>query len=55
MYQALVQGDTDEGELPCGQSAGIVNDLLSAAEVIENMVAEIPSVFTGLKSKLPVP
>jgi enoyl-[acyl-carrier protein] reductase II len=55
MYQALVQGDTDEGELPCGQDAGIINDLLSAAEVIEKIVAEIPSVFEGLKSKLSVP
>jgi len=54
MYQALVQGDTDEGELPCGQNAGIIDDLLSAAEVIDKIVAEIPSVFTGLKSKLPV-
>lgn len=54
MRHALVQGDTDEGELPCGQNAGIINDLLNAAEVIENMVAEIPSVFAGLKNKLPV-
>jgi NAD(P)H-dependent flavin oxidoreductase YrpB (nitropropane dioxygenase family) len=55
MHQALVQGDTDEGELPCGQNAGMINDLLNAAEVIENIVAEIPSVFAGLKGKLPVP
>jgi NAD(P)H-dependent flavin oxidoreductase YrpB (nitropropane dioxygenase family) len=55
MHQALVRGDTDEGELPCGQNAGMINDLLNAAEVIENMLAEIPSVFEGLKGKLPVP
>ena len=55
MYQALVQGDTEQGELPCGQDAGMTNDLLSAAEVVENMVAEIVPVFEELKSKLSVP
>jgi enoyl-[acyl-carrier protein] reductase II len=53
-HQAMVQGDIDEGEVPCGQDAGIINDLLSAAEVIERIVAEIPSVFAGMKGKLPV-
>jgi len=55
MYQALVQGDTEEGELPCGQDAGMVNNLSSAAEVIENMVAGIAPVFEELKGKLSVP
>jgi enoyl-[acyl-carrier protein] reductase II len=53
MYQALVQGDTEEGELPCGQNAGIINGLTSAAEVVENMVAETTSVVEGLRHKLP--
>ncbi len=53
MYQALVQGDTEEGELPCGQNAGIINGLTSAAEVVENMVAETNSVVEGLRHKLP--
>jgi len=52
MYRALVQGDTDEGELPCGQNAGIIHELKSAAEVIENMMAEIPSVMEGLAHKI---
>jgi NAD(P)H-dependent flavin oxidoreductase YrpB (nitropropane dioxygenase family) len=55
MYQALVKGDADQGELPCGQDAGMINDLLSAAEAIDNMVTEIASVFEELKSKLSVP
>ncbi len=52
MYQALVQGDTEEGELLCGQNAGIFDSILSAAEVIENMVAEIPSVMEGLTHEI---
>jgi len=54
MYQALVQGDTEEGELPCGQNAGIINGLTSAAKVVEDMVAEIPSVMGRLTNKIPV-
>lgn len=53
MYQALVQGDTEEGELPCGQNAGIINGLTSAAEVVKRMVAEIPSVIKGLTHRIP--
>jgi NAD(P)H-dependent flavin oxidoreductase YrpB (nitropropane dioxygenase family) len=34
MYQALVQGDTDEGELPCGQSAGITVSLYGTEKEI---------------------
>jgi hypothetical protein len=26
IYQVLVQGDTQEGELPCGWNIGIIND-----------------------------
>ena len=53
MYQALVQGDTEEGELPCGQNAGIIKSITSAAEVVEDMVAEIPLVLEGLTRKMP--
>jgi len=52
MYRGIVQGDVDEGELPCGQGAGIINGLKNAAEVVENMVAEIPSVMDGLTHKI---
>jgi enoyl-[acyl-carrier protein] reductase II len=53
MYRALVQGDTEEGELPCGQNAGIISGLKSAAEVVEEMMAEIPSVQERLRYKIP--
>jgi len=53
MYQALVQGDIEEGELPCGQNAGIITGLTSAADVIQSIIAELPSVTEALQSKLP--
>jgi NAD(P)H-dependent flavin oxidoreductase YrpB (nitropropane dioxygenase family) len=53
MYRALVQGDTEEGELPCGQNAGIISGLKSAAEVVEEMMAEIPSIQKRLRYKIP--
>jgi len=54
MYQALVQGDTDEGELPCGQNAGIIHGLKHASEVVEGMVDEVSHIMEGLRQKLPV-
>lgn len=53
MHKGLVQGDTDEGELLCGQGAGIIHGLKSASEVVESMVSEISLVMDGLKQKLP--
>ena len=48
MYRALVQGDTEEGELPCGQDAGIISGLKSAGEIVNEMMAEIPAVLKRL-------
>lgn len=52
MYRGLVQGDIQEGELPCGQDAGMISDLPSAARVIEKIVADIPLILERLKEKL---
>ena len=52
MYQALVQGDIEEGELPCGQNAGIILGLTSAAEVIHGVIADVPLVTENMQSKL---
>lgn len=52
MYRALVQGDVEEGELPCGQEAGMIKDLSGAAQVIEKIVAGIPLTLEGLKEKI---
>ncbi len=53
MYRALVQGDIEQGELPCGQNAGIITELMSASEVVQNLIAELPSVMETVRSKLP--
>jgi len=52
MFQALVQGDTEQGELPCGQGAGLINSVPGAAEVVETMMAQVPSVLEALGAKL---
>jgi NAD(P)H-dependent flavin oxidoreductase YrpB (nitropropane dioxygenase family) len=51
MYRGLVQGDTDQGEVPCGQNAGIIKQQLSAGALIETIMNDIPSVFEGMKGK----
>jgi NAD(P)H-dependent flavin oxidoreductase YrpB (nitropropane dioxygenase family) len=53
MHRGIVQGDIDEGELPCGQGAGIIHGLKSASEVVETLVSEISLVMDGLTQKLP--
>ena len=53
LHRGLVQGDIDEGELPCGQGAGIIHGLKSASEVVETLVSEISPVMDGLTQKLP--
>lgn len=53
MYRGLVQGDTEEGDVPCGQDAGMIGSIQSAAEVIDDMMQGISSVLDGVNSKLP--
>ena len=52
MYLGLVQGDVDEGEVPCGQNAGIIDNIISAAEVIQSLMSEIPSVLGRLEARI---
>jgi len=52
MYLGLVQGDVDEGEVPCGQNAGIIDNIVSAAEVIQSLMSEIPSVLGRLEARI---
>jgi NAD(P)H-dependent flavin oxidoreductase YrpB (nitropropane dioxygenase family) len=47
------EGDTEDGELPCGQNAGVIHGLKHASEVVESMVSEVSLVMDGLKQKLP--
>ncbi|MFC2027876.1 NAD(P)H-dependent flavin oxidoreductase [Chloroflexota bacterium] len=52
MYDALVQGDIEEGELPCSQNAGIITELMSAGDAVRNVVDELGSVMNALESKI---
>ncbi len=54
MHRALIDGDTDEGELPCGQIAGLIDNQQSAAGVINEILGEIPSVLKSLQMKMQV-
>jgi enoyl-[acyl-carrier protein] reductase II len=52
MYQGLVQGDTEEGELPCGQNAGMIDSIASAADIIADMVAGSSSILEELPHRI---
>lgn len=45
MYQALVQGDIEQGELPCGQNAAMIGSMDSAADVVRSIMQELPAVI----------
>ncbi|GAK93249.1 enoyl-[acyl-carrier-protein] reductase [Nonlabens ulvanivorans] len=38
--KGMFEGDLNEGELEIGQISGLINDILPAAQVVENMVSE---------------
>lgn len=53
MHQALVLGDIEQGELPCGQNASLVSGIVSAAEVVRTIVQGIPAVMAEMGERLP--
>ena len=55
MYQALIKGEVEEGEIPCGQDASMVGNVMSAAEVIESIMREVQPVMKRLKSRVVLP
>ena len=52
-YHALAMGESVEAEIPCGQIAGLIQNVVSAAEVIQNIVNGVPAVLDEIKGKLP--
>lgn len=52
MYKALVQGDTEEGELPCGQIAGMFDNQPSAADIVNRIINNISVVIDEIKQKI---
>jgi enoyl-[acyl-carrier protein] reductase II len=53
LHQALVEGDIEEGELPCGQNAATIASIVSAAEVVRSLVQGMPLVIGQIKAKAP--
>ncbi len=51
-YQAQNLGKADEAEICCGQVAGLITEVKSAAEVMDDIVANISSRFEELKHRL---
>jgi enoyl-[acyl-carrier protein] reductase II len=52
LYQSLVLGDTGESEVSFGEDAGMIDSILSAKEVVDNMNRGIPSILKTLESQL---
>lgn len=51
-YHAQVLGDCDGAEVCCGQVAGLIEGVVSAAEVIQGIVNRIPSTLQTLQHKV---
>lgn len=50
--KAVMEGEFDEGILYCGQVAGRINEVLSAEEIINNIVERAEEVYKDIGSKL---
>jgi enoyl-[acyl-carrier protein] reductase II len=50
--KACVEGDCEEGTVYCGQIGGYVREMKSAAEVIEETIAEAKAIVASLQSLL---
>lgn len=47
LRRAVVDGDVENGNVMAGQSAGMVNDILTCREVIEKLVSETDALMKG--------
>ena len=50
LKQAALTGDTEWGKVEAGQSAGLVDEILPAAEVFRRLVAEVEQARRRLAS-----
>ena len=41
-------GDVDNGNAPCGQSAGLIREIVPAGEVVRRLVAETEEALSRL-------
>jgi len=49
-YNALIEGDIDGGAFGCGQVIGIIHEILTAKEIIEEIISEATSIIGRLRS-----
>jgi len=52
-YPGQHLGDAENGEICCGQVAGLINKITPAAEVIESIIKNISAVMENVQRKLP--
>jgi len=51
-YRGQHLGDSENGEIGCGQVAGLISDISSAASVIETIIKNLPFIIKDLNQKL---
>ena len=44
-------GDIDNGNAPCGQSAGLIHEIRPAGDVVRALLHEAEQVLAGLRSR----
>ena len=47
--KGMFEGDLEEGELEIGQIAGLINEVIPAAQIIDNLIEEYDQVLKNLK------
>ena len=52
IQKAMVDGEPDQGVLPSGQVAGVIDELLSCEEIIQSIVSEAEARLTVLASRV---
>ena len=50
--RAMLEGDADLGAMPAGQVSGRIEDIPSAAELIERIIMETEDVVQSLREKV---
>ena len=49
LVRGLIDGDVEDGQILCGASTGMIKEVVSAADVIQDIVDKVPDVLKRLK------
>ncbi|MDY7038475.1 MAG: nitronate monooxygenase [Thermodesulfobacteriota bacterium] len=52
MRQALVEGDSEFGSIPCGQICGMINDIPSCSELVDRIVNGAEQILEATRAKI---